>query len=381
MTAPDVRAMRLSFIWLESQLSFLQEAESTAPFSFLGRDYTYEPKFENIRSMGKSSENLLLPWPKPAGQHFWTHYFDGAEPGLVKARDAWRALVPVRLNPPLSVAADWFRGKVTVEGFFFPHAIATLLTFDVRAPKIGQLTLDQCVEIAHDIRQNKKLRLIDPPAAESTMILDALKDRIREKLRHTALGDSQPFGNAAGRPFTVTTFLSINSEMRNAPLEDGGDEHRAFQALVEWSPTWRDDELAPLDTYLVRRRKASPKSDVVFAAPRGRVIWMPKFAIGTPPNRPKLSCYHRNQILAAMQIDALIGLIKATDAQIEQWQSLPRPQRECAQLAAGALTRLWIGKPTTYQSRSLQRQLADAEMFEPLTRVRAAAGLGAFSLP
>lgn len=380
MTAPAVRAMRLSFTWLESNLSFLQDKESTAPFSFLGRDYSYEERFERIRTAGKSEEGLLLPWPKPAGQHFWTYYLGGVEPGLVKANDAWHALVPVRLNPPLSVSANWLPGKVTVEGFFFPHAIATVLTFDVRAPTKGQLRLDECVKIAHDIRQDRKLRLLDPPAGDVELVLDAIKDRVRAKLRATALGNSAVSENVTTKPFSVTTFLSITGTAPHQLVLQGSDQHRAFQALVEWSSSWHDDDLSPFDERVVPRRKVSPKSDVVFAGPRGRVVWMPKLASDPPPSRPKLSCYHRNQVLAAMQIDALIALIDATDAQLTQWNNLGAAHRECARLAAGALTRLWLAKPSTYQSRSCRRQLADADVLDSLQRVRAKAGLPPFTV-
>ncbi|MDQ3697062.1 MAG: hypothetical protein M3373_03415 [Gemmatimonadota bacterium] len=370
MTEPLVHAMRITLTWMESDFALLQEEASSAPFAFLGRDYYYEARFEELRQQGKGEQGLLLPWDRPEGQRFWTFYLDGTTPGSVKANTAWRALVPVRVKPPLIVRADWLLGKADVEGFFYPHATASVITFTIRAPKGAPLTLEKSIELAQDIRGNRKLTLVAEDTAEE-LVVDAVKDRVRDYLRRMRLGVGAAPGKVTTTPFSVVTFLSLENAAPTKALEAGNPVHRALQALVEWSSTWQVDELQPLAEHGLPRRKAAPSGDVVFAGPRGRVVWLPKFAGDPPPKRPKLACYHRNLVLAAMQVDALGALVTAADERLAQWDNLPAPLRECSRNAAGLLTRLYLAKTSIYQSASCRRQIDDAHLVDALKRVRA----------
>lgn len=368
MTDPQLRKLKLTFTWMETNPLLLETDGAGAPFAFLGRDYHYEPYFEKVGKLGKSDAGLMHPWPTPEGQRFWTYYLEET-PGLVKPNGAWRALVPLRIAPPISVSAPFLGSPARVEGFFYPHAFASMMTFDVRAPGQSTLTLDECVTIAQKIFSEEKLTLQVGGATEK-LYLKQVKDRLREQLRTMCFGNGAAPGKVTGSPFSVATFLSTKDAVIKEPVADGGDIHRALQALVDWSPTWKDDELSPLADRVMPRRKAAPKSDVVFAGPRGRAVWMPKYAGDPPPKRPKLSCYHRNQALAAMQVDALGALITTADARLAQWDDAGAALQECTRYAAGLLARLYLRTTSTYQSASCRRQIEDAKLLDALGRVR-----------
>src|SRR2546423_5593201 len=108
----NIQEVAFSAIWAETNFHLMVDPlSSDAPFRRLGRKWEYEPVFEKIKSTGKAVSGLALPWNSPTGQMFWTRYLEKA-PGEVTGAQAWKALVPLRRSPAVSLKAEWFPGRI-----------------------------------------------------------------------------------------------------------------------------------------------------------------------------------------------------------------------------------------------------------------------------
>jgi len=356
----DVEAVRVSFAWIQPKLDLLAEQPlPNAPMRFLGRDDTFGAQFE-LAQNGQQPNGLEPPWPKPAGQLFWTHYLEGSEPGSIRGTESWRALVPLRLKLAAYFELPQLKLTVFTEGFLYPHGLGLGITVELteRQP------IETVVNALIDLQQKRRLV---PPGAQGrggSLKLGDYAAQCLSKLRADAFGDSAAARRVTlDQPFSIATILRATDVDVNAPIVDQGPVHRELEALTRWSPTWQAD--SPLPPFAKRRiptRGNSPPSHALYASKRGRVIWFPAYF--GQPGAPNLSCYHRNLFYACLQVESLSALSSAAAQRIAAGIALSPWQSDCAKRAAGILGRLYAGANSTYRSMSVKLHIDENQKNE-----------------
>jgi hypothetical protein len=363
----QIHDLRLSFIWTETFLDLIRAPDSgAAPFAFLARRSWYSQRFEQALGGGDVPGDLEQPWPRPSGQYFWTYYLEGSTPGHITGVRAWKALVPFRGGFPATVSAPWLGpGRLMLEGYFYPHGVALVLT----SACLSSLTLEEAVGKAFEVRRTGRFE-VDwrGRAGSEPLSLDALAGKGLTALRTRAFGEGAAPGDRSVTPFTVATVVRGSGVDPGAPLEEGGAVHRALEALTTWRPTWQYDVLPELSAVSLAIRTAPP-SHVLYGCGRGRAVWFPALFAREGGDLRSLSCYHRNLVMASLQVESLGGLVSATARQIRGGTALSPAHRECARRAAGILGRLH-GGVETYKSSSPPAHIEQNDLIPPLNRVR-----------
>lgn len=365
----QIHDLRLSFIWTETCLDLIRDVESPgtgiAPLAFLGRRPSYARRFEEALEGGNVPLDLEAPWPRPSGQYFWTYYLEGCTPGRVSGVRAWKALVPFRGEVPATVEAPWLQpGRLTLEGYFYPHGLALVVTASCRSA----LTPGEAVEKAFEIRRTKRYSVEWPSREGSDVLaLDALASRALFELRRRSF----LFAGVDDRsvtPFSVTTVVQGEGVDPGAQPQRGGKVQRMLEAVTTWWPTWRYDELPELENATLKIRRAPP-SHVLYGHKRGRAVWFPALFTQKGGDLHSLSCYHRNLVLASLQVESLSGLVAVTAKQIDEGAWLAASHQECARRAAGILGRMY-GGVATYKSWSPRVQIEQNDLVPVVNRVR-----------
>ena len=188
----QIQDLRLSFIWAETFLDVLRDPTTDVPFCFLGSRPLYAAIFRRVL-LGRKYRALGPPWSQPSGDYFWTYYLEGRTPGDLTGVQAWKGLVPFRTDVPVEVVAPWFQpGRLTLEGYFYPHGIALVITAVNRTP----LALRQVVERAFQVRRIGRFNVSDDAhEASEAVSLDALALRGLRSLRVQAFGTSASTGS------------------------------------------------------------------------------------------------------------------------------------------------------------------------------------------
>jgi hypothetical protein len=376
MSSPSVSRAHLTFIWVETTLSLLKKGK-LSPFSFVAGAGSYIPRFEQLQTWinqemagpNPDPDGLTLPWDKVAGQRFWTRYLNRYPQGQGSASggEAWKSIVPFREKLKAKVSAEWLPAKVLVEGFYYPHGVAAMVTFTVRLPE--PRTLEATVELCRDIRKRRKLTYTPRGEAAKDMPLDALGSAVLTLARERSLGEGAAPGVAASAPFSLVTMIELQDADPDAPVAQGDAVHKLLEAVTGWQ-----EPVPPLGP-IAQRIVSGPVVDPVnllYAGRRGRAIWSPYFAIkpadSDAPEKSKhtLGCYHRNLAYASMQVESLARLAVATNAEGFQGDV----HRDIARFAGGILGRMYGGDETVYRARSCQRHLEDNNWLDDIDKIR-----------
>ncbi len=385
MSSPRVCRAHVTFIWVETTLSLVKKGHASSPLSFLASDASYIPRFDQLQNWirqpiagpNPDPDGLTLPWDRVVGQLFWTRYLNlyPQGQGFAVGSDAWKALVPFRSKLNVDVSADWLPGGVLVEGFYYPHGHAAMITFTVRPP--DPLTLDATIELCRDIRKRRKLMYTWPEQKPKSMTLDALGSTVLTVIRDRALGAGATPGQGASSPFSLVTLVEVKDVDPVAPVAQGEDVHQLLEAVTGWQEPL--SKLPPI----AQRMVGGPIPDLVnllYAGRRARAVWSPYFATKpssssgeSEPDDEKakaskhtLGCYHRNLAFASLQIESLARLAVTTNAVGFQGDI----HRDLARFAGGILGRMYGGSETVYRARSCQRQLEDNNWLDEVDNIR-----------
>src|SRR5262245_65605670 len=142
----SVQHVRLSFIWVNTNLTMLSSSNGPA---FLRDWIQFADRFDAVRNGAPDSSGLGPPWGVHGGEGFWTCYLENRDPHQLDGRRAWRSVVPFRLKSSVTVQADWLPGGAIVEGFLYPHAYAVAIHVNA---KPANIELTPCVDLAVQVR-------------------------------------------------------------------------------------------------------------------------------------------------------------------------------------------------------------------------------------
>jgi hypothetical protein len=173
----------------------------------------------------------------------------------------------------------------------------------------------------------------------------------------------------------VTTVVRGSDVDETQLPPEGGSEHRFLDAVTTWAPTWKSAALPKLsDVALPLRGSGTPAGHVLYRRGRARAVWFPgSFTIPSGSVRT-LTCYHRNLVLASLQVESLAGFAAATTQFLRNGGRLSDAHFDAATRAGDILGRFYGGAPSIYRSRSLQAQVDDGSFVTDINTMRAAVG-------
>ncbi|HWM91345.1 MAG TPA: hypothetical protein VN493_11310 [Thermoanaerobaculia bacterium] len=356
---------RLTFLWTETLPELLAEGGPPAGSSmpFLWSPEEYAARFAAIPQSGLDLLGLSAPWPKAAGDFFWTYYLEDRIPGSIQGELAWRYFVPFRGRVPATVKAPWFPGRLSLESFFFPHGLG--LAFSARTE--ADLAPEEVMAKALELRRDGKLEVEWSGGKKESLNLDAFGIKALQALRTQVTG-TETSGGTQSLPFSIATIVRAAGVDAAAPFSEGEMMHKVLQGLTTWSPTWKTDGLKPLAEAGLPTRY-SPSSYALYAGTRGRAVWFPGHYVPEMAQRRSLSCYHRNFVFLSLQVESLAGLAAYTAKMLEQGEVPGSKHAGFAKRGAGILGRLY-GGTKTYRSHSPKVQMDQNQCVKPINEVR-----------
>jgi hypothetical protein len=357
----EINEFRVASVWTQTLICDRPDSK-TGPYA--GRN-DYEALVDRLRQTGPAN-GCDLPWlrDKPFAHRFWVNYLGEKNPGSIAPGQAWLAAVPLRATtPPLTIVlakdlAGWAPAntvtdsRITAETFLYPFGVGLIISLTVK----GALSADDWIELACSIT-GEKLQGTHYDGENFNVNLRALAQKSMTKL---AAANFDPQADAAGLgdPFRIMTVV----QGTGAPADAAPDKEiqRHVQVGATLQPNWATAKPGEfvVGRDLIDIRSAASPGDLVYATKRGRTIWSPS-AFSAPPGRKNsLGCYHRNQVFAALQTDALCGLANAMFKRVQADRDQPAHLDDLAKIATATLPEMYLGKGT-YRSKSIQKQIDD----------------------
>ena len=362
----ELQAIQTSLIYSETVIEALTGELTSPPYSFLVNRFAYSQKFDETRT--SRGGDVEPPWPDKIGRSFWGYYFEEQRPlEAIRGQQAWRGVAPFRHRFPLKVTAVPGNVRGAPEAFVYPHGVAVVINLILR----GSFAPEDAATLAMRLRRGHEFNV---EGEAQPLVLDAVADRALGALRQAAFGPA-PVGRRPQFPFSVTTVvLGKDVDDANLPAE-GGAEHRFLEAVTTWAPTWKTAALPKLaDATLPTRRSGAPAGHIVYRRDRGRAVWFPgAFTMPTGQVRT-LTCYHRNLVLASLQVESLGGFAAASARFLAEGGKLNDAYYDAATRAGDVLGRFYGGAPSIYRSHSVRAQLEDATLVADVNAMRAAVG-------
>jgi hypothetical protein len=354
-----INSIRLSFIWVDTIPGLLDGLAPDAGLAWLGRRGDYIYYFDLAQSPGK-----VMPWPIGApwsgldsGWSFWRYYFEDTNVSSITGNQAWKNLTPFREDLVRFAPDGQAFSELRASAFYFSHGTALALTLNLRHQAMPVL---EAAKRAMALRHDRILCL--PNEGNQRYSLDVLGNLLREQINGARF---EGLATHAGRnqPFSIVTVLEADGVDRLATADDGGDIHRALEAMTGWNPNFDVVDLTqhPItESQIERSGKKGLKSDLVYARKSGVAIWLPRRLNEGKKGRKALSCYHNNMLHGSVQIRSLAELVSFTKRNAAASGSV----KERSARAGTKLALMKAGKGPTYRSLCLARQvdqnLADA---------------------
>lgn len=362
-----INNLKLSFIWVETFSNLFDRAVCPpAPLAFMGDSDLYRIELAKVQNQTRT--DIQLPWlsEQKGPNFFWIYYLmDTADKGPVdlsrlSESRVWKQLVPFCSHTHLPrVKAPWLgkQGYVSLEAFYYPHGLALVVTTGCRK----QLTPAEVVDTAFKIRYQEKFDVHWQTGTEENLDLHTLANKCLNTLGKMNLGlDDLPVHNIS--PFTVLTVV----QGFPLPVEEipaNGEIHQMLEAVTVWRRINPGVTLQNLNQAWIRFDPAcfpafSPPN-LLYHHKRSRAVWFPcAFSDTTRRKRRTLNCYHKNLVIASLQIESLSGLVALAAQDIKNGNPLVSTYEVCAKRAVGILRRLY-GGVNTYQSPSIPVQIEE----------------------
>jgi hypothetical protein len=351
-----VEKFKFSMIWVESNAYLMGDPSPVpAPMGFLGERTSYSCKFDQLQHAKPKPIEPRQPWDNPKGQLFWKYYLEKDDLSTLEGSKAWRFLIPFREKVPINVTMPGLEANTVAEMFLYPYGMGLVITITCEK----RMGLTQLVEHAYSLKKNDKFIAQWDTGSTENVRMSGLAEACFKYIRKILTGSDTPNGNVGITPFTVFTVIKGRGVDSTSSLADFGEEHRILEAVTEWPPLWEKAFLLPLNSGRIPIASYSPASHILYGRKRGRAIWFPAAFTERRRESCSLSCYHRNIVLASLQVESLCSLATMTAHELKNGNSntLRIMHRECARLAVGILGRMYGGNDNTYRSMSAKYQI------------------------
>jgi hypothetical protein len=351
-TTPLILNLRLSFIWNEPMLGLVSGGLQAKPdYMFLTQSSSYKEAFDSAQQ-GSNPLALAVPWNGPR-HHFWNFYLPGSSGESVGASQAWEYSVPLRSKLSSFSIGRSAKGQLILEGYYFPLGIAVICTFHCQ----GRFSPEQARKLAYETRYVERFD-VTIQGNPQQLSLSGLAFKALDSLRTGV----DPSDKPSPRPDPSTLLTIIKGEGVN-PMDpfENPEVHRMLEVVTSWPPDPDTATPTPLAKAGLTVKPATAKGSVFYASGRGRAIWFPGLFTLRKQRVSSLSCYHRNNLMGAMQVDSLGALVAGTAALLRNGTALSdltaghkaRSRRACE-----CLERLFTGdRRMTYRSDSLKEQV------------------------
>jgi hypothetical protein len=378
MSSPKINDLRITFLWTRTYLDLLRSDDPQAfPYGFLAQSYAYKEQVQTLLSSSPIASGLTLPWPRLAGQFFWTRYLGGRTP---EPKLAWEKLVPLRARPRATLRVDAPDIRVGTEAYYYPFGIVLAVTLYLRR----DLSLDQAVTLALEWMKQENVSLVAGTGVIAAGHLRSVALECLDALCADALGGKSQDAETTTDPLTIATIVrgaAVDPAVpfKNHPEKE--DIQHFLEGLTHWQPNWATVALPSLDdpgVLLDISGQCSSPGDVLYAGKsqksRGRVVWFPgRFTLSSERLR-SLACYHRNLLMATAHVESLAHFVgKAVTAYPNQTYKNRPNVRSCVENAVLLLKDLYDGVGT-YRSWSLRKQIKDSAWLPAINMVLTARG-------
>lgn len=371
----EVSHFRQSFVWAATLLGPDGPANPQ-----LGVRAGYAALFDAARKNREPAGPFAVPWPNdvPAKHLFWANYLTVVDPSSVPGDSAWTKAVPLRVFGQADTASlQDFTGSISIERYVYPFGVGLIVTFTDRKGRYEDYDwTDLLVATGQE-----PLAVAFAGEAEQALKLEDMALAILKRMRAAHFG-AEAAEVPKVQPFVVTTVLSGAGVAAATAPEENGQIHRLLYGAASRRANYRDAVLPTIEKSKLDLRNGASPGDVVFAVKRGRAIWMPSSFVKDPEGEPEgegdaakprrkirirktsMSCYHRNQVFAALQTESLGGLAHALVARLggKPDGDLPGKLDQLGKIPATILADLHDGKQSTYRSDSLKHQIVDGDM-------------------
>jgi hypothetical protein len=362
--------LHLSFLWTETFDLLLREPQPAVPYQRLGRSYSYRALFEEI-VQGEGPEGLEPPWQLEFAPKFWRYYGE-RQFGAIPPVQAWSRLVPILVRIPFRVTSADVAEPLAVYGYLHPFAVSVEISTRIPGGNAAGLETEAAIALARQLYSGE-LNVANGNGAPTRRRLNPLANDALRWLRTMVLGSPEVVGTGPAAPFSVATFVRISGIDPGKPTDPGGPVHRTVEALATWSPDWKKSGLRDLKGRAAEILSRAPPGHLLFADKRARVGWLPSEAFPEDPMNERFMSYHRHQVSAILQLEALGCFIKGVAQRIAEGKRLWVAEEECARHASGILGRLY-GAKDTYRSDSCRLYLEQNDLVGPVNAVRARFG-------
>lgn len=260
----------------------------------LARYADYKGTLTSLLAQGDASP-FDLPWEK-GWSNYWAGLLGSGYPG--SGVDALtRRVVPLRVKPSVDITVPDLQGpglKVTAvrtEGFIYPHAAVTAVTIEFG----GKATIP---ETADGVAALAQAPLV-VHGAETRLRL--LADKVAADVR-----DSCGFGatTATSRSFRFRLFSVISGTGGPEVPPANAPEWAALQGISSLRADWATSA-APGPDSILKLSWGTPK-----LAHFNKDAVTYDLASNFASQKSSNSCYHRNQVLLAAHLFALIPLVR-----------------------------------------------------------------------
>ncbi|HAJ61838.1 MAG TPA: hypothetical protein DCP31_23500 [Cyanobacteria bacterium UBA8543] len=367
--------------------------------SFLGETIPYRQKFDtlqnkvrnlqaNVKGQSQSTNNqfalgeLTVPWLRR--QHFWEFYLEKVNNlSSVDGKQAWRHLVPFRMFkliktsspvPPLT--------RLTAEGYLYPHGVAVV----IRTTLTGNFLLKEIVDAAILLfnageTQNCPVQWSIGQPIQQSLTLRGLAAQALERLTAIVLGNAQVEAIQRGDPFTIATVIrgtgvDLGKGLMELESELQQEIHRALEGLCTWDTDWQHSSPTSLDKAALQfmRWKHRP-GYILYGLGRNRVVWFPGYFAESRRELHKLSCYHANLTIAALQTNSLLELVRLAQQLRSRNGQLSASMNDLAKNATLLLGRMYGKTDTIYRSWSVHEQIKKSGLINEINDLRKYLGI------
>lgn len=364
-----IQQIHLSFVWTESIPVVLSVAGRNLNMGFLGQRQLYGAKFDEAQTRNGDFEPPWIPQTHANRDYFWYYYLDKHSPDEISGDDAWRQIIPLRVELPMRVRLAGLAGGKIIEAFHYPHGVGFILNLILKP----NLALTETVDYAIHARRERCYQVKWEGKTPQRLTLDELATSALYYLRRQVTGVGTRHENSADKPFTIATIVSgaMERPIPLQPVANHGEIHLALQGLSTFSPTWCEETTRlPALKDCVASVKAMPDDHVVYGFEQHRVVWFPKHFMNRSSKHHTLSSYHRNLTMLTLQTDMLNHLMALFVSHLEEGTPAPPALYNLVENGASIVSRLHGGVEDTYQSWSARTQIESGNAFKDLKRVR-----------